>query len=99
MAGAGGPDCPAGAVMRGAPVAPPNSGPPANSDVEYRDLRPYELGQTLMHLHKELARARICAEKHQLNGNHGQYEAFRREIQALGDRIDELDPGSAERSH
>jgi len=85
--------------MRGTPVASPSSGPLAGPSVEYRDLRPHELGQMLMHLHKELVRARICAERHRANGNQQQYEAFRGQIQALGDRIDELAPDLAKRSH
>jgi len=34
--------------MRGTPVASPSSGPLAGPSVEYRDLRPHELGQMLM---------------------------------------------------
>ena len=85
--------------MSGALVASVGAWPLVGSRVECQDLRPHERGQTLLHLRMELARAEICAEKHWNSGNRQQYEAFSREIQALADRIDELDAGSAERSH
>ena len=59
-------------------------------------LRPDEQAQALMHLRKERAHVEISARKHRYGGNLGQYVLDQRELQALGDLIDELDAASSD---